>query len=257
MIEAKYTVVLKTLMDDENVKPLLDKALSTYPMYVPENETLYSIIPTREELNNKLLNHYKYREIGFETVGRFLDELQISMEEIMPFYYQLFKSEDIMNSVEDPFGNVDITETFQEEKEGTSKGTSKGSSTGTSSSENSSESTTTSETETDMTNNSKNVKSSTPQGILDIGTKNIGSVNYADEANWNEDVSSSSGNTTDHNQSSSNGSDSSETESQAESTGETQETTSHTFTKKGNQGVNTYAHDIQTQEVNTDATIII
>ena len=72
---AKYTVELRTLMNDDLVRPLLNEALSKYPMYKPltNNEEVLAIIPTRQILNDKLLNHYKYREIGFETVGRFLD----------------------------------------------------------------------------------------------------------------------------------------------------------------------------------------
>lgn len=233
MIKARYTIVLKTLMEDERVKPLLDKALSTYPMYEPENKMVYSLIPKREELNKKLLNHYKYREIGFETVGRFLDELQISMEEIMPYYYQLFKSQDIMNSIDDPFGNVDIVETFEQETEGTAHGTT----TGTATSD--SETNTSSETQSNMQNNTKDVESSTPQGNLDHSTKDINSVDHADKVNWNEDISNSSGN------SSESGTSKTDSESSAESDSTTSGKTTHTLTKQGNQGVNTYAHDMK------------
>ena len=33
MIHAKYTVVLKTLLDSPVVNPEIEKALSTYPLY--------------------------------------------------------------------------------------------------------------------------------------------------------------------------------------------------------------------------------
>jgi hypothetical protein len=245
MINARYTVVLKTLMDDENVKPLLEKALSTYPIYKAENEATYTLIPNRSELNQKLLNAYKYREIGFETIGRFLDELEISMNEIMPYYNQLYKSLDIMNGITDPFGNVDITETFEEEREGTTTGSSTGSSRGTSESTSTAESNGTTTSTAESTNNSKNIKSDTPQGLLDIGTKDINSVNYGNEAVWNEDINNSSGSNTDHTTSSTTGGDTTSTESEANSTDERKETVSHTFKKIGNQGVNTYAHDMK------------
>ena len=92
---ARYTLELRTLMDDVNIRPYLNKALSTYPMYTPlsDNAEVKAIIPTREVLNEKLLNHYKYREIGFESIERFLDELEIAMNEIMPYYNQLYKSQ--------------------------------------------------------------------------------------------------------------------------------------------------------------------
>ena len=82
--QPRYTEVLINLMENEQTKPLINNALSTYPLYVSTSQHEYgipNIIPTREELNKKILNYYKYREIGFETVGRFLDELEISMNE--------------------------------------------------------------------------------------------------------------------------------------------------------------------------------
>lgn len=233
MIFGTKTIVLKTLLDDKEARAKIDKAMSTYPMYTPKNEMTYSIIPTREQLNNKILNNYKYREIGFETPGRFIDELEISLNEIMPYYYQLFKSEDIMNGISDPFGNVDITETFEQETEGSSKGSSSGKA------DNKTETTANSSTNTDMTSNSKNVNAKTPQGLLDLGTKNIDSVEYADNVTWNEDISSSKGDTEDTTTATS------ESSNEAESSNETTGKTKHTLSRVGNQGVNTYAHDMK------------
>lgn len=233
MIAAKYTVVLKTLLDDPEVKTLIDKAMSTYPIYKPENTPIYSMIPTREELNKKILDYYKYREIGFETVGRFLDELETSLIEIMPYYNQLYKATDILNGVDDPFGNVDITETFEEETRGLSEGSSEGTN------RNNTSTIANSESNTEMNDNNKSVKSSTPQDLLDIPAKDIDSVNFADEVNWNENISNSKGTNKDT------GTSNSESTSSGESTNRSEGTTSHTLTKKGNQGVNTYAHDLK------------
>lgn len=225
MIFAKYTEVLKNLLDSEQVKPLIDKALSTYPMYEPKNKSEYSYISTREELNKKILDFYKYREIGFETVGRFLDELEIAMVEIMPKYNQLYKSVDMMNDIDDIFGNVDITESFEQETSNNS-----------SSSANSKNDTNVeSNTSTDYTSNNKNVESDTPQGQLNIGSKGIDELKYGSKASWNEDINNSTGNTKDKS------SGSSESSSSGESSGKTK----HTLTKIGNQGVNTYAHDLK------------
>lgn len=224
MIKARYTIVLKTLLDDENVKPLIDKALSTYPMFKPENEFIYMELPSREKLNNKLLNHYKYREIGFETIGRFIDELEITMNEIMPYYNQLLKTSDIINGLEDIFGNLDVEETYQETTSGETSGESSGQS-------NVQDSST---TETNTNGYNKSVKSSTPQGQLDISNKGIDNLSYADDVNWNhstnEDSSTNSGQST------------STTSSSA--TNQSSGITEHTLKRKGNQGVNTYAHDM-------------
>lgn len=252
MIYAKYTVVLKTLLDNPETKALIDKALSTYPMYAPNNQFTYSIIPTREELNTKLLNYYKYREIGFETVGRFIDELKTTMEEIMPYYYQLMKSQDIMNGIEDPFGNVDIVETFDETRE-ESKVTNINTDTTGNAEQNETVNGSTNasgktNTNTSGKTNTKDVRADTPQSELSIPAKEIDQVNYASVVSWNENNGESNEstetNTTATNTTATNTTNTTATNTTGESHDETDGTTRHTMTKKGNQGVNTYAHDM-------------
>lgn len=208
MIQARYTEVLYNLLKDTRVKALIDDAMSEYPMYVPENPVTFSVIPTREELNKMILDHFKYREIAFETVGRFIDELRTSLNEIMPFYYQLYKTEDVMNGLEDIFGNVDMIESYTETNSTTGNATSSATSSANSQS------------------NDKNVNSDTPQNDLSISNMDIDSVDYANNVSWGKTNTSTSGTDT--------GS------SQTSATGNIQ----HTLTRKGNQGVNTYAHDM-------------
>lgn len=202
MIKAQYTVVLKSLLDDSQTKGLIDKAMSTYPLYEKKSKEEYipSIIPTREQLNAKILNYYKYREIGFETVGRFLDELETSLCEIMPLYNQLFFSTDQDFNI---IYNVDYNRTIERDLNGNVKTNSQGSSENETVSNDTSESVTdntatntttatdSNTTHTDMENTSKKVKSETPQGVLDITGKNIDSVPYADNVEWNKDTSDS------------------------------------------------------------------
>ncbi len=216
---AKYTVLLKSLIDSPEVKPLLDEALSTYPLFTPADDPFVKeLIPTREELNQKLLKHYKYREIAFDTVGRFLDELSEVMNEIMPYYNQLYKSVQIMALIEDPFGNVDVTETFTQ------------TSTDNTTSSSSGENTSTASDNSTINSKSKALNSTMPQG--NISVEDIDSISHADNASWGKDSSTSSGSST------------GSSESSSEGTSESRGTLQHTFTKKGNQGVNTYAHDM-------------
>lgn len=211
---AKYTVVLRDIMTSDSTRDKIESALSKYPLY--SNPKTYDLIPTREQLNTKLLNHYKYREIGFETVGRFLEELEITMCEIMPHYNELFKTIVIMAELDNPFDNVDIVESFNETRSHSSEssGSSNSSTTGSG----------------NQTANGKHIESDTPQGSLTIGTEGINNVDYASKAQWNEDKLNSN---------------SSSAESGSSTTTNTgNDTVSHTYTKKGNQGVNTYAHDM-------------
>lgn len=243
---ARYTETLYDLMKNEQTSKLLDDALSKYPLYEQKstNNKIPNVIPKRSELNQKLLNAYKYREIGFETVGRFLDELEIAMNEIMPYYNQLFHSVDIINDVDDIFSNVNVTEVFEETKEGILTGTTSNDSTSVSNNKTNTSSTDSNTTDVSMNSNEKTVHSETPQDSLSITAKNIDSVSYADNVNWNKGDSDS--------ETTSNGSTSSESENDSTETNtfdgtesrNENVTTSHTFHKQGNQGVNTYAHDI-------------
>lgn len=182
---AKYTEVLKNLLDTPQTKELIDNAMSTYPLYESTSEHEYNhpnIIPTREELNNKILNYYKYREIGFETVGRFLDELEIALVEIMPYYNQLYFSADQDYNL---IYNVDYVRTINRDKDNTNTTEAEGTSSSTAS-----DSTTTSAT---VNNYNKHVEADTPQSQLSISNTDIDDVNYANRVDWNHDTNSDSG----------------------------------------------------------------
>jgi hypothetical protein len=121
---SKYTVELRYIIDNEKLFPptegtlSLKSALENYPLY---NETYVDPITQetrnrRDEINNKILNHYYFREIGFETVPRFLFHLQRKMNEIMNYYNQMYKSADIEFN---PLWNVEMHETYTHTIEGT------------------------------------------------------------------------------------------------------------------------------------------
>lgn len=213
MIQARYTEVLYNLLKNDRVKQLIDQKMSTYPLYESTSEHEYGIpdiIPTREELNKKILNYYKYREIGFETVGRFLDELEISLNEIMPKYNQLFFSADQDYNI---IYNVDYKRTIDRDLSGN---------TASNTTSNTTDSTT---TNTESTSWNKNVSSDTPQNQLSITNKQIDSVDYANEVRWNKDDTSQSGGT------------SGTANSTASGTGTNRELESTLETTKGNFGV--------------------
>lgn len=188
MIKAKYTVVLKTIMDDPEGRKKLDQALSTYPLYIKKSpeEFIPAYIPTRQELNEKILRYYKYREIGFETVGRFLDELETAMLEIMPKYNLLFLTADQDFNI---IWNVDYKRTIDRNQQGSNEANTSGTDT---------QDTSTTATDSTTTGNnvessSKQVKTQTPQDKLSIPAEAIDTVDYADEANWGKDKSNASG----------------------------------------------------------------
>lgn len=76
---ANYTIELHKLIE-MGFKPPLDE----YPIF-DENH--------RAILNDKIIAHYYFREIGQETPSRFAFNLRRKMNEIMPYYNQLYESE--------------------------------------------------------------------------------------------------------------------------------------------------------------------
>ena len=193
IITAYYTEVLDNLLNNEEAKTAIDTAMSDYPLYQTNSNltrqygTAYQV-PSRQELNDKILNHYRYQEIGQETFGRWLFELKTALNEIMPYYNQLFYSAD---QDFNPIYNVDYRKTIM----GSQNANSNTSSTGSDSS-----------TNEEFT---KSVNSKTPQDLLNISNTSIDTIDYADDASWGKSSGSTSGTNTTTGNSSSNGSTSS------------------------------------------------
>lgn len=63
----------------------------------------------RTELEQKIVDRYYMRQIGFETFGRFKHELNTRMREIMPYYVDLWKTTQFEYN---PIENYAMTEEF-------------------------------------------------------------------------------------------------------------------------------------------------
>lgn len=110
----------------------------------------------RQVLCRKILKHYYTREIAHETVGRWKLALNAKLNEIMPYYNQLYKSELLEFN---PFYDVDLTRS--REGSGTSNRTSNNRETNSGTSKNVSSGSGTSNT------NTLNRFSDTPQNSMD------------------------------------------------------------------------------------------
>ena len=73
--------------------------LSDYPIY---DET------HRQELNNRIIRRFYFREIGFETFAMFKWHLRRTMFEIMPYYNMMYEA---VENVDDPLSDHDRTRT--------------------------------------------------------------------------------------------------------------------------------------------------
>lgn len=138
---AKYTITIKTLIDNN-----FDFKLTEYPIF-DENY--------RPILNHNILYHFYENEIGFETPALFRLYLNQKLNEIMPYYNELYKAQKIL--LENITGNVNLTEIFTRKTD------------------------TTSNSQSSSNAKSKNVFQDTPQGQLAQNT--IDNFSYATNMN--------------------------------------------------------------------------
>lgn len=96
----KLTVELRELID--NGVNLWD---FDYPSFYTGDE--------KKAFEQKIIDHYFFRQIGQETVGRFLHCFRTKIREIMPFYIKLYESVKLMEDVGDPFEAYNLTETMK------------------------------------------------------------------------------------------------------------------------------------------------
>ena len=89
---SNYTTELRKI--DER---LIDDALSHYTIFSEDY---------RSTLNAKIKTHFWFNEIGHETIDIFLFQLKIKMNEIMPYYNQMYEAELIKRN---PFLTVRMT----------------------------------------------------------------------------------------------------------------------------------------------------
>lgn len=137
----------------------------------------------RNVLETKILRHYYTREIGLETVGLWKLKLNTKLNEIMPYYNQLYKSELIEFN---PMYDTDMSRTYKRKNDGTQKMTGDVRSDGTQEAYHDSNSTAKSDGNDKQTTNQtgsgsatkKDAYSDTPQGAL----TNVENLTYLSNA---------------------------------------------------------------------------
>lgn len=155
---SKYTTTIKTLMENN-----FDFGLQSYPIY---NET------HRENLNKKILNHYYENEIGFETANLFKFYLNNKMNEIMPYYNELYRKQEII--LENAIDNVNLYEDSNRLNSNSLN------------------------TSSNTNSRTKNLYQDTPQGKINLSSleSETWATNFTDNLSNGSDTSSSTGNNT-------------------------------------------------------------
>lgn len=122
---AKYTIELRHVCDiygrEEVETWFKNYNISNYltPEQIAQIEKFG--VWSKDRLAEKIVDHYYMREIGFETPALFKHYAKVTMQEIMERQFPKIYS----NFLEyDPLSNVDFTETYTREIEGSSEGTS-------------------------------------------------------------------------------------------------------------------------------------
>ena len=98
---SKYTLELRYMYEDENFK------LFDFPYNLYDND----LKPWFEE---KFYQHFMFYEIGFDTIGMFKQRLMSKLNDIFPYYKQLYETE-IRSKGIDFMLNKDLKESYVRE----------------------------------------------------------------------------------------------------------------------------------------------
>ena len=168
---SKYTLELRHIYDDKTYN-LFDFEYNLY-----DNDL-------KIYFQEKFFQHFMFNEIGFETIGKFKQRLKSKLNDIYPYYRQLYLTEVRTKNV-DFMLNKDLKETFIRDIEGTGINVNN----------------VNNQSNVNNTSVSENFQSDTPQGRIDNienfmssadKSRNNNSVNSSDESNSRNESNSKS-----------------------------------------------------------------
>ena len=169
---SKYTTMLRWIVEQEqgNV-PASGSVRYTNATYKKIGLDKYPIFDEayRKTLNDKIIDHFYFREIGFETCAQFAWYLRRTMNEIMPYYNELYLAQ---MKMDDPLTDIarNWKESWNQDIADTGNVKNK----------------------VNSTDNNRNVYQDTPMSLLkNSGHPSIEGLDYATNATYNDDVASS------------------------------------------------------------------
>mgnify|MGYP006974360100 CR=1 FL=1 len=134
MITENYTMTLYEIINNFYTRAEVESWFKDYQLSDFLTEDQIDVITEagiwdKDKLASKIVDHYLFSQIGFETMALFKQRVKITMKEIMESKLPLIYSRAIEY---DPLINVDYTETFSRtiENEGTSSSNSSSNSSG-------------------------------------------------------------------------------------------------------------------------------
>lgn len=154
---ANYTTEVRTICENYAGYPHFSGEMSVADIIEKSRTKIFDFsFPIFDEkyrsiLETKIIKHYYTREIGLETVGLWKLKLDTKMNEIMPYYNQLYSSTLLEFN---PFYDVDITRKHNTRSDGTRNEMNENKSNGTN------------QNTTNSNSTNRNLYSDTPQGAL-------------------------------------------------------------------------------------------
>lgn len=154
---ANYTTEVRTICENYAGYPHFSGEMSVADIIEKSRTKIFDFsFPIFDEkyrsvLETKIIKHYYTREIGLETVGLWKLKLDTKMNEIMPYYNQLYSSTLLEFN---PFYDVDITRKHNTRSDVTRNETNENKSNGTN------------QNTTNSNSTNRNLYSDTPQGAL-------------------------------------------------------------------------------------------
>lgn len=227
---AKYTTQVRTIIEYNSTpgKPITDRIKEAAPKIFDFDFPMW-LESYRETLEYKILLHYFSNEIGFETVGLWKLYLNQRLNEIMPYYNDVYlTTTDKYTTAYD----MDVTETLERSLTGTDKTNTQVNGT--------SEDTAT----TQATDNTEQLNSNYPQAQVSGSQDNLfyGTTGSNEQAQSNTTTQSNGKNNT-----------------TSESQGNSQTTEQHTIKRKGVTGSRTpweIAQSYRNSIINIDVQVI-
>ena len=184
---SKYTTEVRFICENAN-------GLADSEGYSKINDIIQGAIPKifdfdfpiydesyRNVLCGKILKHYYTREIGLETVGLWKLHLDMRLNEIMPYYNQLYKSAMIDFN---PMYDVDLTTTMDRDTDGVTEINNEDKTVNNYTDTKNTNGNNTDETNYDDSSTNRDLYAETPQGSLD----NVENETYLTNARKNINV---------------------------------------------------------------------
>lgn len=143
-------------MQTVTIQQLIENKINLFTFDYPLFDINY-----KEHFEQMIIDNYMFREIGVETPAKFIHNLKTRLNQIMPYYNKLYKSDLLEQRILD---NYDVTETFTKQTTDSGKVINSGS-------------------QTTITDNDNITKySDTPQGRVNLNdTSHITTLNQVED----------------------------------------------------------------------------